>query len=74
MAFLLKVYIIHIKTHNIIQCLLLIQESQYERDAITKKIRKDHDNIKKDLINLIAYNNVLSCLFGLQQQHKWFNH
>ncbi len=47
MAFLLEVYIIHIKTRNIIQCLLLIQESQYERDAITKKIRKDHDNIKK---------------------------
>ncbi len=40
-------YIIQMKTHNIIQCLLLIQQNEYERDAITKKIRKDHDNIKR---------------------------
>jgi hypothetical protein len=47
-------YIIQIKTHNIIQYLLLIQQSQIERDAITKKIRKDHDNIKK----LSKFNNI----------------
>jgi hypothetical protein len=47
-------YIIQIKNHNIIQCLLLIQQSQYERDAITKKIRKDYDNIKR----LSKFNNI----------------
>jgi hypothetical protein len=29
-----------------LQCVVLIQESQHERDAIAKQIRKDHDNIK----------------------------
>lgn len=40
-------YILQIKNHNIIQYLLLIQQSQYERDAITKNKIKDHDNRKR---------------------------
>jgi hypothetical protein len=30
-----------------LQCVVLIQESQQERDDITQKVRKDHDNIKR---------------------------
>jgi hypothetical protein len=30
-----------------LQCVVLIQENQHEKYAITKQIRKDHDNIKR---------------------------